>query len=159
MKFEILAAAAQKDESLTAIVAELAARIGVHLGVLQVLLGDLAAEGLVALLENYRVLLEGYDLVGIAAGWIPWLIYLDRTIFTFYTVVYVPFVVMALAMTLGAILGPSNAAARRRRDGAIAFTVLMVAFLLAGWWFYPVWSGEVIPYDAWRLRMWFSTWV
>ena len=102
---------------------------------------------------------SGAVLLAIVAGYAPWLLYLNRTIFTSYTVVIAPFLVMAVAMTLGAILGPSHASARRRRDGAIAFTVLMVAFLLAGWWFYPVWSGEVIPYDAWRLRMWFSTWV
>jgi dolichyl-phosphate-mannose--protein O-mannosyl transferase len=29
----------------------------------------------------------------------------------------------------------------------------------AGWWFYPVWTAETIPYEAWRLRMWFSAWV
>ena len=46
----------------------------------------------------------------------------------------------------------------RRRRAALA-RAFAAAVLLAGWWFYPVWSGEVIPYDAWRLRMWFSTWV
>ncbi len=102
---------------------------------------------------------SGAVLVAIAAGWVPWLIYLDRTIFTFYTVVISPFLVMAVAMTLGTIIGPSDASGRRRRDGAIAATVIVLAMVIAGWWFYPVWTAEVIPYDAWRMRMWFSTWV
>ena len=102
---------------------------------------------------------SGAVLVGIAAGWIPWLIYLNRTIFTFYVIVFVPYLVMAVAMTLGSILGPADAPARRRRDGAFAVAIIVIAFVAAAWWFYPVWTGETIPYSAWRLRMWFATWV
>ena len=102
---------------------------------------------------------SGAILAGIAAGWVPWLLYLDRTIFTFYVVVFVPFVVMAVAMTLGTIIGPADAPARRRRDGAVAATVIVLAIVIVGWWFYPVWTGQVIPYEGWRMRMWFSSWV
>lgn len=101
---------------------------------------------------------SGAVLVGIAAGWVPWLIYLDRTIFTFYTVVYVPFVVMALSMSLGTVLGPASATQRRRRNGAIAVGLFLLLVIAAAWWFYPIWTGEVIPYDSWRLRMWMPTW-
>jgi dolichyl-phosphate-mannose--protein O-mannosyl transferase len=102
---------------------------------------------------------SGAVLVGIAAGWLPWMLYLNRTIFTFYTVVYVPFVVMALAMTCGSILGPSNASERRRRWGAIAVGTLVLLVVLAAWWFYPIWTGQVIPYEQWNLRMWMPTWI
>lgn len=101
---------------------------------------------------------SGAVLVGIAAGWVPWLIYLDRTIFTFYTIVYVPFLVMALAMSLGTVLGPASASAARRRNGAIAVGAFLLLAVVAAWWFYPIWTGEVIPYDAWRLRMWMPSW-
>ncbi len=43
-----------------------------------------------------------------------------------------PFVVMAVAMTLGTILGPADAPARRRRDGAVAATVLVLAIVVVG---------------------------
>jgi len=102
---------------------------------------------------------SGAVLVGIAAGWLPWMLYLNRTIFTFYTVVYVPFVVMALAMTLGAILGPSQASIRRRQWGAFAIGTLVLFVVVAAWWFYPIWTGQVIPYEAWTLRMWMPTWI
>jgi dolichyl-phosphate-mannose--protein O-mannosyl transferase len=102
---------------------------------------------------------SGAVLVGIAAGWVPWLLYLDRTIFTFYTVVYVPFLVMALAMSLGTVLGPADAPVRRRRDGAIVVAGFLILVAAVAWWFYPVWTAEVIPYTEWRMRMWFSTWV
>ena len=101
---------------------------------------------------------SGAVLVGIAAGWIPWLLYLDRTIFTFYVVAYVPFVVIALAMSLGTVLGPASAPAKRRRDGAIAVGVFLIAVVVVAWWFYPVWTGVTLPIDEWRMRMWMPTW-
>jgi dolichyl-phosphate-mannose-protein mannosyltransferase len=101
----------------------------------------------------------GAVLVGVLAGWAPWLLFQERTIFTFYAVAYVPFVVMALALTLGTLLGRSDASPRRRMWGAIAAGGIVLAAVFAGWWFYPVWTGETIPYEMWRLRMWMPTWV
>ena len=98
-------------------------------------------------------------LVGIAAGWLPWMMYLNRTIFTFYTVVFMPFLAIALAMSAAALLGPQDATPERRKRGAIAIGVLVAAVVLAAWWFYPVWTGQVIPYDQWNLRMWMPTWI
>lgn len=104
---------------------------------------------------------SGAVLVGIAAGWLPWMLYLDRTTFTFYTVVYVPFLVMAVTLTLGAL----NRGLRERprnRPGWLGPAIVggyVLAVVVAAWWFYPIWTAEVIPYDAWRARMWLPTWI
>ena len=52
----------------------------------------------VALKRDWRgwVVLSGY--IGL---YLPWFMYWDRTIFTFYTVAFVPFVVLALTVALG----------------------------------------------------------
>ena len=102
---------------------------------------------------------SGAVLVGIAAGWLPWMLYLNRTIFTFYTVVFVPYLVMALAMSLGALLGPATGSRVRRRWGAFAVGAIMLLVVLVAWWMYPVWTGMVLPYDEWQLRMWMPTWI
>ena len=102
---------------------------------------------------------SGAVLCGIAAGWLPWLLYLNRTIFTFYTVVYVPFLVMALAMSLGTVIGPKDASEARRQWGAFAAGAVIVAAVIVAWWMYPIWTGELLPYDQWQLRMWMPTWV
>ena len=102
---------------------------------------------------------SGAVLAGVAAGWVPWLFTLDRTVFTFYTVAFVPFVVMALTLTLGTIIGPADAPDRRREWGALVAGAIVVAAVVVAWWFMPVWTGESIPYDAWRLRMWMPTWI
>jgi dolichyl-phosphate-mannose--protein O-mannosyl transferase len=100
---------------------------------------------------------SGAVIVGIAAGWLPWLLYSDRAIFTFYTVVYVPFLVMAVTLTLGAIA--RGLRGKPRWIPAAIIGGYLFAVVLAAWWFYPVWTGELIPYDAWRARMWLPTWI
>ena len=62
-------------------------------------------------------------------------------------------------MTLGTILGPTDADPRRRTIGASVVGSVVLLAVAAAWFFYPIWSGEVMPYDAWHLRMWFDTWV
>ena len=102
---------------------------------------------------------SGAVLAGVAAGWVPWLLYLDRTIFTFYSVAFVPYIAMALAMTTGSILGPASAAPSRRRAGIIGAGTIVGLAVLAGWWFYPIWSAQILPYVEWTWRMWMPTWI
>jgi dolichyl-phosphate-mannose--protein O-mannosyl transferase len=49
-------------------------------------------------------------LMGYIGGYLPWLFYAQRTIFTFYTVAFVPFVVLAVAYAAGRLIGPPNPA-------------------------------------------------
>ncbi|MET7907050.1 dolichyl-phosphate-mannose--protein mannosyltransferase [Streptomyces avermitilis] len=96
---------------------------------------------------------------GIAAGWLPWMMYQERTIFYFYAVVFVPFLCLAVAMMIGAILGPPGSSERRRVVGAAGAGVLV---LLIAWnfiYFWPLYTGQAIPIDSWRSRMWLDTWV
>ncbi len=109
-----------------------------------------------ALRRDWRA---GAVLAGVAAGYLPWFAYQERTIFTFYAVVFVPFLALGLAHALGLVLGPPDAPRRRRARGALAAGSVVVAAVLAAAWFHPVWTAEVIPYSAWRTRMWFSSWI
>jgi dolichyl-phosphate-mannose--protein O-mannosyl transferase len=101
----------------------------------------------------------GAVVLAVLAGWLPWLGFQGRTIFTFYAVAFVPFLCIVLALTLGAVLGPRDALPWRRMTGAGIVTVFLVACVLVSWFFYPIWTGDVIPYSAWQIRMWFPTWV
>lgn len=102
----------------------------------------------------------GFILAGFAATWLPWFTYQDRTIFTFYTIVMVPFVCLAIAYCLGLLWGDAEAEGgqalllRRLAVAAVGATAI-----LAFAFFWPVYTGEVIPYDSWRLRMWNPTWI
>ncbi|MFE6197983.1 dolichyl-phosphate-mannose--protein mannosyltransferase [Streptomyces sp. NPDC057838] len=96
---------------------------------------------------------------GIAAGYLPWFMYQERTIFFFYAVVFLPFLCLAVAMLLGAVIGPPRSTDTRRVAGATAAGVLV---LLIAWnfiYFWPLYTGQAIPIDDWRSRMWLDTWV
>ncbi|MGI5398404.1 dolichyl-phosphate-mannose--protein mannosyltransferase [Streptomyces sp. CA-135486] len=96
---------------------------------------------------------------GIAAGWVPWFFYQERTIFLFYAVVFVPFLCLAVAMMLGAMLGPPGSDERRRAIGAIGTGVLVLLIIWNFVYFYPLYTGIPIPVEQWRNRMWLDTWV
>ncbi|MER7374452.1 dolichyl-phosphate-mannose--protein mannosyltransferase [Streptomyces lanatus] len=95
----------------------------------------------------------------VAAGYLPWFLYQERTIFFFYAVVFLPFLCLAVAMLLGAIIGPPGSGDTRRVAGATGAGVLV---LLIAWnfiYFWPIHTGTAIPIDDWRSRMWLDTWV
>ncbi|WP_354640057.1 dolichyl-phosphate-mannose--protein mannosyltransferase [Kitasatospora camelliae] len=101
----------------------------------------------------------GAVLAGVAAVYLPWFRYQQRTIFSFYMVALVPFLCLAVALTLGALLGPPGCPPRRRRIGAAAAGLVVLGVVGCFAFFHPLYTAEVIPMDDWRARMWFPTWV
>ncbi|MFG2399417.1 dolichyl-phosphate-mannose--protein mannosyltransferase [Streptomyces lydicus] len=96
---------------------------------------------------------------GVAAGYLPWFLYQERTIFLFYAVVFVPFLCLALAMMIGALIGPPGSTERRRTIGAVGAGVLVLLIVWNFIYFYPLYTGMPIPKSAWHHRMWFDSWV
>jgi dolichyl-phosphate-mannose--protein O-mannosyl transferase len=95
--------------------------------------------------------------VAFAAGWVPWLFFPARTTFSFYSVAFIPYTVMALALTL------YLANERVQINKPIAWrwptlTFVLVAAVLTAF-FYPILTGHSISYEMWHLRMWLPTWV
>jgi dolichyl-phosphate-mannose--protein O-mannosyl transferase len=101
----------------------------------------------------------GAILCAFLAGWAPWLLYQERTIFLFYAVVFVPFLCLAVAMMIGAMLGPPGSDERRRAVGAIGAGVLVLLIVWNFIYFWPIYTGTPIPMEDWRGRMWLDTWV
>ena len=101
----------------------------------------------------------GAVLAGLVAGWLPWFHWQDRTIYTFYAVAFVPWVVLGLTYCLGLLLGRRDASPERRLYGGIAAGAVVVLAVLAFAWFYPVYTAELIPQPSWADRMWLPSWV
>lgn len=100
----------------------------------------------------------GAALAGIAAGWLPWFLYQTRTIYSFYAVAFVPWLVLVVVYCLALVLGSTHASLRRRRIGlaiVVGYVLLAVLWFL---WFYPVHTAQLISRDAWELRLWFDFW-
>lgn len=101
----------------------------------------------------------GAVLCGFLAGWAPWLLFQERTVFSFYSIVFLPFMIMALTFSLGSILGTTADTRERRGNGAVAVIGFLMLAVGVSWWFYPIWTGEVLTYAQWQMRMWLPTWV
>jgi dolichyl-phosphate-mannose-protein mannosyltransferase len=101
----------------------------------------------------------GAILAGIAAGYLPWFLYPDRTMFYFYAVSFEPFLILALAYCLGLVLGKRTDPLWRRRSGLYVVALFVVTAVVVSAFFYPVWTAETIPYQDWRFRMWMPSWI
>lgn len=101
----------------------------------------------------------GAILAIVGATWLPWFGWDERPIFFFYAVAILPFLVLAVTLVLGYVLGPPGATRRRRTWGAVAVGAYLLLALANTSYFYPVLSGDWIPYDAYAARMWFRTWI
>ncbi len=123
-----------------------------------------------ALRRDWRA---GAVLGGLLATWGPWFAYQDRTIFTFYTIVMVPFVCLAVAYCLQVVWGSGPRSRGALPSGRplsspfgdllfwrrVAVGVYLAAVVGLAAFYYPVWTAEVIPYEAWRLRILNPTWI
>ncbi|NJC69406.1 phospholipid carrier-dependent glycosyltransferase [Planosporangium thailandense] len=103
-----------------------------------------------------------------AAGIVPWFWYeiKDRTMFAFYALPSLPFLVLAVVYVLGAIIGPAPAAGAapasgrrrpvpdRRLFGTIFAAVYVGLVALCFAYFYPIYTGKIITYAQWSARMW-----
>jgi dolichyl-phosphate-mannose-protein mannosyltransferase len=104
----------------------------------------------------------GAVLLCVAAGWLPWIWYAwhdNRTEFYYYAVAFEPFMIIAIVLCLGLIIGPASAPPSRRAIGAVVAGGYLLAVLLNLAYLYPVLTAEVIPYTSWLSRMWFHRWI
>jgi dolichyl-phosphate-mannose-protein mannosyltransferase len=106
---------------------------------------------------------------GVVAGLLPWFYYAvtdGRTMFNFYVLPALPFLILAVVYVLGAIMTPPEGmavgAARTDRQlvGTVVAGVYVVLVALCFAYFYPIFVGQLIPYTSWQSRMWLgSRWI
>jgi dolichyl-phosphate-mannose--protein O-mannosyl transferase len=98
-------------------------------------------------------------LVSFGASFLPWEAFPDRTMFFFYALPLLPFLVLGITTTLGLALGPREASDNRRLIGALTVGIYLIAVVLLFAYFYPILAAQQIPLSAWRARMWFPGWI
>ncbi|QKJ21119.1 phospholipid carrier-dependent glycosyltransferase [Microbacterium hominis] len=97
-------------------------------------------------------------ITGIASTYAPWLLFPERTVFQFYTVLVLPFLLLALATALRDIAGPRHADPYRRLTGQrLVWVFLGVAIALSAFW-YPVVTAIRVPYVFWHAHIWLTGW-
>ena len=88
-------------------------------------------------------------LVVIGASYLPWFAIQERTMFSFYTIAFEPFILLTLAYVLSKIVK------NQRRIATVFASIVLVNFL----YFLPIFLGLVITYNSWRDRMWLPSWI
>ncbi len=104
----------------------------------------------------------GAVLVAVGAGWLPWFwfaLHDQRTEYYFYAIAFLPYLVIAITLCLGLIIGPVDAPPGRRAIGAVVTGAYLLLVLANFAYLYPVLTAQVLPYEFWRQRMWFSSWI
>lgn len=103
--------------------------------------------------EKANAVIPGFILSGFVCGYLPWFFFQKRTVFSFYAIVFEPFLIFALVYCAKLIL-ESNWKWRRE---FIAVVVVAIALNFA--YLYPIFVGQSIPYSAWHARMWLPSWI
>jgi dolichyl-phosphate-mannose--protein O-mannosyl transferase len=93
------------------------------------------------------------------SAWAPWLLFQQRTVFSFYAIVMLPYMVLALASVCGQILGPVVNTGKTRAKRALLVGTYVTSTVLLSAFFYPIWTGELIPKWYWQIHMWFGSWI
>jgi dolichyl-phosphate-mannose--protein O-mannosyl transferase len=121
--------------------------------------------GVVALLYAVAMWLGARDwrfgvaVVGVASTWLPWFGYDDRPIFSYYAIVMLPFVVLALALAIGKLIGSERAPSPRRTLGVVISGAYLVLVVLNFAWFWPIYTDALLTHASWLDRIWFQRWI
>lgn len=107
-----------------------------------------------------------------AFGYLPWIYYdlgivhtnppctpagdCHRTMFLFYMLPNVPFMVLAVTLAVGLLLGARGQSEVRRALGATAVTGYLAIVVILFYFFYPVLAARNIPQSQWHKRIWFT---
>lgn len=120
--------------------------------------GVAAAVYLVYRLIRYREWRVGLILAGLGAGYLPWLLYTDRTVFQFYTIAFEPYLLLALAFVVSQLVGTRADPGPRRDAGMRWLALFLVAAVVISVFFWPLWTGTQIDFKYMQLHYWLPSW-
>ncbi|MTA02516.1 MAG: phospholipid carrier-dependent glycosyltransferase [Actinobacteria bacterium] len=98
--------------------------------------------------------------VGMAAGYLPWFFMQHRTVFSFYSIVFEPFLILALVYCAKLFLqtqGKKGGRAYLYAQMTLGTVVILIAMNFI--YFLPLYLGLSIPYSDWVAHMWFKSWI
>ncbi len=114
--------------------------------------GTIALFALFGYLISRRDRVSAMILATFAAGYLPWFLFPDRTMFTFYAITLLPFMILAISYLAHELLLNY----RRSREVILACFVLVLLLFL---YFLPIQTAQIITFDEWQSRMWLESWI
>ena len=99
---------------------------------------------------------HGFILLAVAAGYLPWFVYPQRTTFTFYSIIFEPWLIICLVAVLRIYYLSSLGKQRFKFFSIIFLTSIIAANFI---YHFPIFVGQILTYDDWQSLMWFKKWI
>jgi dolichyl-phosphate-mannose-protein mannosyltransferase len=80
-------------------------------------------------------------------------------VFTFYTIAFEPYLILALTAALGMLLGTAADPERRRTAGLQSVGIFLGVCVALSAFFFPIWTAMSIPDWFFRIHLWLPTWL
>jgi len=93
--------------------------------------------------------------IGIIAGYLPWFAMQQRTMFSFYAIIIEPFMILAIVYCAKLLLDSDLKPQVSQAIVGGLFALVILCFI----YFLPLYTGQTITYDQWKMRMWFNSWI
>jgi dolichyl-phosphate-mannose--protein O-mannosyl transferase len=79
----------------------------------------------------------------------------QRTMFSFYAIILVPFLILAIVYCAKLLLDSGLKPVVSQTIIGSLFALVVLCFF----YFLPLYTGQTITYDQWKMRMWFDSWI
>ena len=101
---------------------------------------------------------SGLLLLSLGAGYLPWFNWQKRTVFSFYSIAFEPFLVLIIVYVLSTVLEPNEEGevSKLRRYASYGYLGLVVLNFI---YFLPLFMGSIITYSHWSSLMWLPSWI
>jgi dolichyl-phosphate-mannose--protein O-mannosyl transferase len=117
----------------------------------------LALLAMIALWILKKDRIAGLILLGVLAGYVPWLFFMNRTVFSFYSIAFLPWMILAVVYAIKLIWNSLPTSKRSLGQTIIAgYLTLIFGVSL---FFLPIWFGTWIPFWYWQIHMWIPSWI
>ena len=60
---------------------------------------------------------------------------------------------------IGLVLGTRDDVRWRRQRGVSLVAIFLIFVVLVSAFFYPIWTGQQVPFWFWNLHMWLPGWI
>jgi dolichyl-phosphate-mannose--protein O-mannosyl transferase len=101
---------------------------------------------------------SGLLLLSLGAGYLPWFNWQKRTVFSFYSIAFEPFLILIIVFALSKLLEPDEDGQTPKFRKYLSYGYLGLV-VLNFVYFLPLFMGSIITYSHWSSLMWLPSWI
>jgi dolichyl-phosphate-mannose--protein O-mannosyl transferase len=121
--------------------------------------GTAAAIYLLYRLIRFREWRVGFVLAGLGIGYLPWLLYIGRTVFQFYSIAFEPYLLLSIAYVVWLLIARPEDPPWRRQNGLRIVAVYLFVVLAVSVYYWPLWVGIQVDWRFVTIHYWLASWL